>query len=125
MKRGAARLTDEQGFTILEILVVLTILGILLAISVPSYLSFEQRASARTAQSNLRAALPSVEAYYEDNQNYSAMTTAALEEIDAGLAPGIDVVSSSSTGYCLRSRASGASVYRDGPGAEVTTTACS
>ncbi|MGI8972635.1 MAG: prepilin-type N-terminal cleavage/methylation domain-containing protein [Gaiella sp.] len=126
MTRTARRLIDgEDGFTILELLVVLVILGILLAISVSSYLGFEQRASDRVAHSNLRAALPAVEAYYEDYQDYAGMTRVELKKIDAGLAPGVDVVSSSSSGYCLRSTAEGASVYRNGPGAALTSVACS
>src|SRR5207245_6438158 len=41
---------DEQGFTRIELLVVIIILGILLAIAVPSYLSFKDRANTSTAR---------------------------------------------------------------------------
>lgn len=126
MTRISTRLSErEEGFTVIEILVVLTILGVLLAVSVPSYLGFERRASDRVAYSNLRAALPAVEAYFEDNHDYAGMTRIELKKIDAGLASGVDVVSSSSGTYCVRSNAGGTSVYRDGPGAELTAIACS
>jgi type IV pilus assembly protein PilA len=65
--RPTTRLTNEQGFTLIELLVVIIILGILLAIAVPSYLSFKDRANKSAAEANVRAVLPDMESYNADN----------------------------------------------------------
>jgi type IV pilus assembly protein PilA len=61
------RLEGEEGFTLIELTIVLIVLGILLSIAVPSYLAFEDQARKTAAKSNVAHALRAVEAYANDN----------------------------------------------------------
>jgi type IV pilus assembly protein PilA len=121
MSKLRQRLASEKGFTLIELLVVLVIIGILLAIAVPSYLGFKDRANNSAAKANLRAALPSAEAYYADNNTYATMTPALLQAIDSGLSKSIAVVAAATnaTQYCLTETVGNAtwSVKGPGPGA--------
>jgi type IV pilus assembly protein PilA len=91
---------EESGFTLIELLVVLVIIGVLLAIAVPSYLGFKKRAEKQASNANVRSAIPAAEAYYSDNGTYVGMDTAALKAIDQGLAT-LTVTGTSATASTL------------------------
>ena len=56
------RSAREEGFTLIELLVVVVILGILIAIAIPTYLNYRKSAADKSAQSDLRNAITTIEA---------------------------------------------------------------
>jgi prepilin-type N-terminal cleavage/methylation domain-containing protein len=113
--KARRRTATEDGFTLVELLIVIVILGVLVGAAVPTYLTFRSKAESASAQSNVRAAIPAAEAWYQDAANnpnvssYTGISGAAL----AVEAPGIDaaltkaVAINSGAGYCIESTSAG------------------
>jgi type IV pilus assembly protein PilA len=65
-KARTTRHEGEDGFTLIELLVVVVILGILIAIAIPTYLSYRKSANDKAAQSDLRNAISTFEVCNSD-----------------------------------------------------------
>jgi type IV pilus assembly protein PilA len=75
---------DEQGFTLIELMVVVLIIAILLAIAIPTFLGARNSANARGAQSNLRNALTAEQTEWTNAQAFSS-DKPTMQGIEAAL----------------------------------------
>jgi type IV pilus assembly protein PilA len=125
LRTRVTRSESEGGFTLIELLVVIIIIGILLAIAIPSYLKFRDRANESAAKANVRSAIPAVEAFYADNNTYVGMTLPGLQaSYDAGV-KNISFGTLTSTSYCVQSTVGQATFNKAGPSADIVSGACS
>jgi type IV pilus assembly protein PilA len=90
-----SRRDAEEGFTLIELMVVVLIIAILIAIAIPTFLGARQRAQDRAAQSDLRNGLTAEKTFYTDSEEYSSDVAAngALDSIEPSLQWGATLAS--------------------------------
>ena len=135
LKRLMKRADEEQGFTLIELMVVVLIIGILIAIALPTFLGARERAQDRGAQSNLRNGVAAAKVWYTDNETYVGfddveaealepsltwidLADPAINQVAVGLQSATDVQlvaeSASGTFFCIRDNTPSGTTYDTG-----------
>lgn len=84
--RTHPRRPRQRGFSLVELLVALAMLGLLAAIAIPVFLGQRSRGADAAAQSLVRNASSTVEAAYADTRDYAGIDVARLRGVEPSIA---------------------------------------
>lgn len=94
----------EAGFTLLELLVIVIVLGIFVTIVVPRFASSRERTYDAAAKSELRNAMSAQEAYFTDAQTYTTEAGASGLDLTSQPAVTVTIPSADGSGYTMTAK---------------------
>lgn len=115
---------ERRGFTLIEVLIVIAIIGVLAAIAIPQFTAYRQRSHNSAVISDLRNIYTAQEAYHIQNKTYASSIEILRGDSGIGISNGVKIsISKSDTAFTLVGyHPSGNKTYTlIGPGGSITS----
>ena len=94
--------SEESGFTLVELLVVMLILGLLIAVAIPTFFNQKQKANDADSKAMAHTAQTAIETYATDhNGSYLNADLTALQAIEGTVDATVAVSGATATGYTI------------------------
>jgi prepilin-type N-terminal cleavage/methylation domain-containing protein len=74
---------NSKGFTLIELMIVIAIIGILAAIAIPNFISYRNKAYCSKAETDAQNVLAALASYYADPDHAAIPTISQLMSIEA------------------------------------------
>ena len=80
--------SENRGFSLIEVLVVVLVIGILAAIAIPAFLGQRGKSHDSEAKSAVRTAASAAKTFYTENRSFTGMATADVRTVEPSLNQG-------------------------------------
>ena len=69
--------SNKEGFTLIELMIVIAIIGILAAIAIPNFIAYRDKAYCSAAESDVQSVMGAIADYFSDPANTSVSATSS------------------------------------------------